>query len=555
MVRAKDPVVLDLIDRLRRAPDTDRGREEGLKTARRLDAFRADHPGVIINTIVHEANHGDLEKAEKRMREWENRPPSGEDALLRHYEIFAQLVLHRARFRKSRPDSPLFEELFPGEKTALRMTADNKGEQPPWQWSLERKLEWAGGLMDSEWTPFLPVDYVANYARMHSRIDLPKRENPQPIDEDLFFGGSILEKMIHLRLVAGRRGEALELLKRALLSIWIVNLSHESSPLDADQNIQLLGHILHHLSETPEDAAEIWGMIDELERHPAFKLGEFGLIHEHPFLRADGFAAPENALGPNNSRDLVEMIARLRLVQCAAAAIHFSLKTGTYPASDADFTLFGEKGLPEDPFFPGERLRWTSRPDGFAVYSAGENRKDDGGTEDHLDLIHLIPTVKAVVLPREPVEADTWEDLKTIYPDGIPSRFWEPVGWKWNDAVVVVIDSTTTRPTLLALTDINRRGGLSRGFAAFGSQRIEKDEYYDGSPFPPTGLLGALVGALTGPPPPLIGTQVYRRAIVQADDLSSASTVGAYGPLVSYDPTNGTDSPGDLFLELPKKRQ
>ena len=75
-----------------------------------------------------------------------------------------------------------------------------------------------------------------------------------------------------------------------------------------------------------------------------------------------------------------EAVARIRLARTALAVERYRLKHGgALPASLADISAELSGGVPEDPF-DGQPLRYKKLPArGYAVYSVGADRKDNGG--------------------------------------------------------------------------------------------------------------------------------------------------------------------------------
>ncbi len=74
-------------------------------------------------------------------------------------------------------------------------------------------------------------------------------------------------------------------------------------------------------------------------------------------------------------------VARIRLARTVLAVERYRLKhNGALPTSLAEVSVELPGGVPEDPF-DGQPLRYLELPDrGYAVYSVGADRKDDGGT-------------------------------------------------------------------------------------------------------------------------------------------------------------------------------
>jgi hypothetical protein len=72
--------------------------------------------------------------------------------------------------------------------------------------------------------------------------------------------------------------------------------------------------------------------------------------------------------------------ARLRTARVAIAVERFSLERGRPPRTLAELDPFGMRAMPDDPF-NGRPLRYRKLANGYAVYSVGEDGKDDGGDE------------------------------------------------------------------------------------------------------------------------------------------------------------------------------
>ncbi len=73
-------------------------------------------------------------------------------------------------------------------------------------------------------------------------------------------------------------------------------------------------------------------------------------------------------------------LAHRRNAYAALAAERFRLARGRWPETLDELVPAYLDAVPEDPF-DGKPLRYRRRPDGFTVYSIGENGRDDGGDE------------------------------------------------------------------------------------------------------------------------------------------------------------------------------
>jgi hypothetical protein len=98
----------------------------------------------------------------------------------------------------------------------------------------------------------------------------------------------------------------------------------------------------------------------------------------------DGRLVVSAALLPEPARFLnrgAEAVARIRLARTVLAVERYRLKHhGALPASLADASAELSDGIPKDPF-DGQPLRYRQLPTGgYAVWSVGTDRKDDGGS-------------------------------------------------------------------------------------------------------------------------------------------------------------------------------
>lgn len=86
----------------------------------------------------------------------------------------------------------------------------------------------------------------------------------------------------------------------------------------------------------------------------------------------------------NFSRESVETAAkttdaRFALVQMTLAAKAHLFSTGAFPASSGDWSALGQSGLPDDPFQNGEKMRYLPGSVPFFCYSVGPDKTDNKG--------------------------------------------------------------------------------------------------------------------------------------------------------------------------------
>ncbi len=76
----------------------------------------------------------------------------------------------------------------------------------------------------------------------------------------------------------------------------------------------------------------------------------------------------------------IKGIAQLRAARVALAVLRYRLATGSLPDTLTELVPTYLESIPDDPF-DGRPLRYEKLETGFVVYSVGEDRRDDGGTE------------------------------------------------------------------------------------------------------------------------------------------------------------------------------
>lgn len=190
-------------------------------------------------------------------------------------------------------------------------------------------------------------------------------------------------------------------------------------------------------------------------------------------------------------------VARLRLIQLAAAGKHFLAVNGRFPEREADLAAFFPVGVPIDPLANAPApVKWTVDPatGDLLCYSVGPDGVDDKAQTVYAqttqlkspgDIVLRVPREREIPFPRDGVHASTAAEVKALFPKGLPlDPFAQQSG--------ASLHLSETTPVYL----------YSHG----PSQQ---------------------------PPPVTVPTDPYT-------------------PTIAYDPTNGIVSPGDLFLRLPE---
>ena len=199
--------------------------------------------------------------------------------------------------------------------------------------------------------------------------------------------------------------------------------------------------------------------------------------------------------------------SRFQLVRAALAARHCLLRSGVFPRKPEDFAPLLAEGPPQDPHHPETPLRFRQEGDQFLCYSEGPDQQDDQGTipydptngsRSQGDIVLRIPRERKYPLPREGVRASNRSDLLRQFPNGLPPDLFASTMGK-------PLEATDTMPVYVY---------------SYGPDRDEHGDYC----------------------PPSSSQWPDRRKREPIDF-----------PEISYDPTNGATSGGDLFLIIPPR--
>lgn len=202
----------------------------------------------------------------------------------------------------------------------------------------------------------------------------------------------------------------------------------------AVQMIACMGLELYILNacNTPEDFQRLWKIFAELDRLPHAVDLERTLTMLNPLLSVVTFWKKNMS----SVRDEVS-VAKYQLLKVAAAARHHLLTHNTFPDEDKKFLPYLPDGLPRDPF-SSQPLKYLSGADLFTCYSIGPDETDDkaaiaydpsNGSVSSGDIFIKVPRERKYPIPREGISADTAEELRKQFPEGLPSdHFATPRG-------------------------------------------------------------------------------------------------------------------------------
>ncbi len=351
-----------------------------------------------------------------------------------------------------------------------------------------------GGKADLEtWIRDLPR--ILGYSRYASPYPVVERSS---IVVPNFLPGQILAKVMlteaALRLSQGKADEGLELLKTTY---------HFGQLLNGDNSLiaRLIGIAVRGIScrglalyaldvgETPAELEPLWETLEWLnERHT--EASEEDCLSPVPYLgRSEGEAMVAEMMTRHKVAD-----AKFQNVRVAAAARHRLLFEGAFPGNAEAFAPFLPEGPPRDPF-SGASMKYLSSPGLFVTYSVGPDEQDDRAR------VAYDPTNGTVS------QGDVF--LKVLPEREFP---FPKVG----------VRATTAEDFL-------------RQF--------------------PNGLPSDPFGPRRPRPEPLLiskTTPVYIYSRGPDKEVDTGNSLERFVPENHYDPTNGTISSGDLFVEIPQ---
>ena len=499
-----------------------------------LRDIAADHPNdpyIQLHHIEMEALHDNLETAEDLWAQWKPVFDKHPDPLLRDVSRRVWATLEAERFTRDCPGVAKYWEVCPSN--ASRLAGTSSSAVP---WDLTRKIRWLGSLANCKRLQCLG-------AGVHPQ-DLA---TPGELPEVAGLWGDIYANFLEcqtavkaaeaiavLRLFEGKRDQARELLFGAY---WL------GASMNADAQLinRLIGIALRRVAlnglevlllnacEREEETEPLLARFAEMRKADAVFTSEALLTAEFSPLMARMVQ-----VGPSSGTpDFTEASCRQRAVNAAAAVFEAAaaakllhLRHGRYPGSAPDFDEVLAEGLPADPFLPDEKVRTREAEDGFLVYSVGPDEADDGGgllydttngTKSAGDVVLKIPNERRYPFPEGPVHAANADELLRTFPNGLPADLFAS-GTPLGRPALGIVDATSTRSLMV----------LSTGPDNLPTLR-------DSSP-------------ATGP---LALQPIYRRT----SPVLHAQPYGTPVPIewdVQYDSTNGTNSAGSIFIELPR---
>lgn len=547
------PSILHRVDD-QRVVEYFRMRQEGKIDRKALELVRElarDHPGdpyLELHRIEMEALQADPEIASELLKKWEEAHGAFPDPLLKRMVKRVSQTISIEIARKKYPDwkNPL--DIF-------QMDIFQTKEQ-----NLNEILEYYKRFLSWEALYFIP--FPISPPLKNAGYSGP----PVPNFLEFQVRSKVVRIMATLFLFQGKRAESLELFTSTYRMGQALN-SHGSLiqrligiAIRAIASEGLRIFVLN-ACETELEFQNCWTMLQRLHNKPGQEDGSHLLDDEFPPIRSNmEFVSGimPNFLEAETRHKVSDM--RFQLVRMACAAKYRMLLSGDFPSTKDEFAPFLSEGLPWDSFTEKDPLRFTKlSPNEMAVYSIGPDKDDDyaainydptNGTLSDGDVFITIPREREFPFPREEVRAANAYELLEKFPNGLPADpFADTRGLPLS-----IIESTDKYPVVVFSFGPNtdEQDSRSSGFnpyapgmpeMEFPGMKPQMRETPIPTPTPPP---------ITTPDPgpnPGFGRSIQK---IYGRSESESPSPGYRYLEPMYDPTNGTVSKGDLFIEIPR---
>jgi hypothetical protein len=199
-------------------------------------------------------------------------------------------------------------------------------------------------------------------------------------------------------------------------------------------------------------------------------------------------------------------------------------------------------GIPADPFAAADPIRFREEGGDLLVWSVGPDKKDDrgavtydptNGSTSAGDVLLRIPAQRRYPFPEGGVKAANAAELLRQFPNGMPQDLFSVD----RNRPLSILDATTTQP----LTIFSWGPDYDQNTARLPAQDKGRSR---GRPAAERQLIFQRPASGTGAPPEASGFD---------PDLTDTRYAGKpfrWDLEPRYDPTNGTASAGDLFVEI-----
>jgi len=304
----------------------------------------------------------------------------------------------------------------------------------------------------------------------------------------------ISQIQVCFELLLGRRGKALDLCAAVCYLAQIMARDGSSILGVIGMNFRTfayrsLGLYALNACETPDEFEALWKTLEFLEKSQRDLTTQEFMSTESALDRYTEALSVSRSMGDPVVRNRAEN-ACFQTIRMAVAARYRQIKDGRFPTTSDELAPLLPDGPPMDPFAKGP-MRFTSTPYFFTCYSVGPDGQDNEASIEYDPRNGTVS--RGDILLRVPFESQ--------YPfprNGVRARTAE---------------------------DLRR-------------------QFPNGLPKDPFRIDGQLSVSNTTP------VFVYSYGPDQVD--STGESAGSYIPWLAYDPTNGTMSDGDIFIQIPE---
>lgn len=574
-----------------------------------LLAAHPKDPYLTLQQVELLARTGAPDAAARLFGDWQTAHPSLTDPLLQKTSRMAGKTLSMAQLKKKDSILAPYTEVFASFSPQDQQQSGAPTLQHPW--SLPQVLNWFEAFLKAD--QLMPVDNpivppIFSPAPAHQKFYSQATTSvklARTIAIFYLFQGR-REEALNLLAAEYRLGQSFN--ANDTLISRLIGIAVRAIATGGLQTYLL------NACETPKDYQQCWTMLERLNNTPGQEDGSHMALENRSILldqmQFTGGLTPnfQEAQIRHHVSDM-----KFQLLRMATAAKYHLAASGDFPNSAQDFAPLLAGGLPKDDFAKDTPLHFTRQQTDFAVYSFGPDKTDNAaamsydptnGTTSGGDLIVPIPRQREFPFPREGVHAANAEDLLKQFPNGLPmDAFADTKGRPLG-----IVDSTTSIPLVVfsfgpdndEMGDPDARSaffctqqrmptppGISRGRFlqtvykwddpalnhSTPAQGASQPAPRGGVPVAGPDLNPAAITQLTGDQPPatapkpglMPGAPAARpsatamnpapvsrpRLAAPADPTPDAQ------PLFRnlepyYDPTNGTTSNGDLYLEIPR---
>jgi hypothetical protein len=499
--------------------------EKTLEMIRELTSRYPTDSWLRLHEVEQEALNGDVEKAGELWNKWEAENRFFPDSLLLKNAQYVSWIVFMARLQKDYPDLVHYNNIF-----------KEGGSIDPEQVKIFfQYLFDSGNILYPEY-PLVPPIFSSGYrgTTMFCYINIQ-------VIVSVFTVKSIID------LFQGNREESLAILS-ALYQLG-QSLRMNGYLIENLIGAQLQGDAIYGLSlyalnacESKEEMRNFHSMLERLNRikipmetgNPCYN--RIPVILSHTWAYGEDL---QNYLGAQTKTQIRD--TEFQLLRMAVAAKYHLATTGDFPNSEKDFAPFLPEGPPGDAFAEGESLRF--HPDSqneFLVYGIGPDKKDDkasfvydptNGAVSGGDIYIRIPRERKFPFPKEGVRAANAYELLEQFPNGLPVDPFADTKLR----PLSIIESTEDRPLIIF---------------SFGPDTDEADF----TPYIASSLKEKEGDFEPVPTPEPPSNASYGRSLQwvmrRSDKIPPPPGYWTLEPM--YDPTNGTVSPGDIFIEIPR---